>query len=212
MRMDRSVLRPYATRPVNTKRSLLQLINNDYTTPLSHVRAFGDCPDSRTTRLINFVLLPAIGDSSSQLQTELFSLSNGREVDAEAKPESESSRDSEKIDGREAKGAVAYCETGTVSSLKRTVSFTVTPDEKRLLLLDEVEDSQVTSLVRKLRSGEPFEVEDFPGGDSSFSPKLEIKDAGGLVKDEKLGPDPVHRRNLRLCKAVPVEIEDISSS
>ncbi|KAL0729825.1 hypothetical protein Bca4012_025918 [Brassica carinata] len=93
-----------------------------------------------------------------------------------------------------------------------TVSFTVTPDEERLLLLDEVEDSQVTSLVRKLRSGEPFEVEDFPGGDSSFSPKLEIKDAGGLVKDEKLGPDPVYQRSLRPRKAVPVEIEDISSS
>ncbi|KAG2313853.1 hypothetical protein Bca52824_016975 [Brassica carinata] len=93
-----------------------------------------------------------------------------------------------------------------------TRCFTVTPDEERLMLLNEVEDSQVTSLVRKLRSGEPFEVEDFPGGDGSFSPKLEIKDAGGLVKDEKLGPDPVHRRNLRPRKAVPVEIEDISSS
>ncbi|KAG2311320.1 hypothetical protein Bca52824_022877 [Brassica carinata] len=135
---------------------------------------------------------------------------NGREVDAEAKAESESSRDSEKIDGREAKGAVAYCETCTISSF--TVSFTVTPDEERLLLLDEVEDSQVTSLVRNLRSGEPLEVEDFPGGDSSFSPKLEIKDAGGLVKGEKLGPDPVHRWNLHPRKAVPVKIEDISSS
>ncbi|KAL0729654.1 hypothetical protein Bca4012_025747 [Brassica carinata] len=93
-----------------------------------------------------------------------------------------------------------------------TVSFTVTPDEERLLLLDEVEDSQVTSLVRNLRSGEPLEVEDFPGGDSSFSPKLEIKDAGGLVKGEKLGPDPVHRWNLHPRKAVPVKIEDISSS
>ncbi|KAG2311390.1 hypothetical protein Bca52824_022947 [Brassica carinata] len=157
-----------------------------------------------------------------QLQTEQFSLSNVREVDAEAKAESESSRESEKINSRQAKGAVAYCKTGTISRLVNlnqitnpvvglTVSFTVTPDEERLLLLDEVEDSQVTSLVRR-RSGEPFEVEDFPGGDSSFSPKLEIKDAGGLVKDEKLGPDPVYQRSLRPRKAVPVEIEDISSS
>ncbi|KAG2287785.1 hypothetical protein Bca52824_047389 [Brassica carinata] len=53
-----------------------------------------------------------------------------------------------------------------------SVHFTVIPDEERLLLVDQNEDRQVTSLVQKLLCGETFKPEDFPGGDQSFSPSL----------------------------------------
>ncbi|KAG2313124.1 hypothetical protein Bca52824_024681 [Brassica carinata] len=79
-----------------------------------------------------------------------------------------------------------------------TISFAITPEEERLLLLDEVEDTQVTSLLQKLLSGETFGVEDFPGEDTSFCPKNPV-------------PNPVHRRNLRPRKPVDVKIQDISS-
>ncbi|KAG2331405.1 hypothetical protein Bca52824_002585 [Brassica carinata] len=90
-----------------------------------------------------------------------------------------------------------------------SVHFTVIPDAERLLLVNEAEDSQVTSLVQKLLCGKTFKTEDFPGGDRSFCPKLEVRDAG---QDEKGCPIPVHQRNLRPRKAVPVEVEEASSS
>ncbi|KAG2312665.1 hypothetical protein Bca52824_024222 [Brassica carinata] len=62
--------------------------------------------------------------------------------------------------------------------LKLSVHFTVIPDAERLVLVDEAEDSQVTSLVHKLLCGETFKTEDFPGGDRSFCPKLEVREAG----------------------------------
>ncbi|KAG2330003.1 hypothetical protein Bca52824_001183 [Brassica carinata] len=68
-----------------------------------------------------------------------------------------------------------------------SVHFTVIPDAERLLLVDEAEDSQVTSLVQKLLCGETFKTEDFPGGDRSFCPKLEVRDTG---QDEKGCPFP----------------------
>ncbi|KAG2329857.1 hypothetical protein Bca52824_001037 [Brassica carinata] len=45
--------------------------------------------------------------------------------------------------------------------------------------------------------------------DELFCPKLEAADAG---QGEKGSPFPVHRRNLRPRKAVPVEVEEVSSS
>ncbi|KAG2305252.1 hypothetical protein Bca4012_064319 [Brassica carinata] len=63
-----------------------------------------------------------------------------------------------------------------------------------------------------LRIGERFKLEDFPGRDRSFRPKLEIQDDGRLPKDEKCGPIPVHQQNLRPRKPVPVNIEEMSSS
>ncbi|KAG2312233.1 hypothetical protein Bca52824_023790 [Brassica carinata] len=77
------------------------------------------------------------------------------------------------------------------------------------MLVDEAEDSQVTSLVQKLLCGETFKTEDFPGGDRSFCPKLEVRDAG---QEEKGCPIPIHQRNLRPRKAVSVEVEEVSSS
>ncbi|KAL0723237.1 hypothetical protein Bca4012_037836 [Brassica carinata] len=50
------------------------------------------------------------------------------------------------------------------------------------------------------------------GGDRLFRLKLEIQDDGPLPKDEKCGPIPVHQRNFRPRKPVPVDIEEISSS
>ncbi|CAN7110666.1 unnamed protein product, partial [Brassica rapa subsp. narinosa] len=61
--------------------------------------------------------------------------------------------------------------------LQLSVHFTVIPDEERLLLVDQNEDRQVTSLVQKLLCGETFKPEDFPGGDQSFSPKFKVPDA-----------------------------------
>ncbi|KAG2312950.1 hypothetical protein Bca52824_024507 [Brassica carinata] len=60
--------------------------------------------------------------------------------------------------------------------------------------------------------GETFKVEDFPGGERLFKPRLEIRDDGPLPKDEKYCPSLVHQRNLRPRKPVPVDIEEISSS
>ncbi|KAG2306932.1 hypothetical protein Bca52824_026680 [Brassica carinata] len=80
------------------------------------------------------------------------------------------------------------------------------------MLLEEVQDSQVTSLVEMMRSGETFKFEDFPGGDMSFRRNLEKKNIGRRLKDEKCDPVPVHQRNLRPRKPVLVNIEESSSS
>ncbi|KAL0722831.1 hypothetical protein Bca4012_037430 [Brassica carinata] len=92
-----------------------------------------------------------------------------------------------------------------------TISFAITPEEERLLLLDEVEDTQVTSLLQKLLSGETFGVEDFPGGDTSFCPKVDSAHGADQCGEENPVPNPVHRRNLRPRKPVDVKIQDISS-
>ncbi|CDY44338.1 BnaC05g30550D [Brassica napus] len=63
------------------------------------------------------------------------------------------------------------------SAIRLSVHFTVIPDEERLLLVDQNEDRQVTSLVQKLLCGETFKPEDFQGGDQSFSPKFKVPDA-----------------------------------
>ena len=86
--------------------------------------------------------------------------------------------------------------------LQLSVHFTVIPDEERLLLVDQNEDRQVTSLVQKLLCGETFKPEDFPGGDQSFSPKFKVPDA---AQGEGACPTPVHQRNLRPRNAVPIE-------
>uniref|UniRef100_A0A0D3CFI7 DUF1985 domain-containing protein n=1 Tax=Brassica oleracea var. oleracea TaxID=109376 RepID=A0A0D3CFI7_BRAOL len=76
--------------------------------------------------------------------------------------------------------------------LQLSVHFTVIPDEERLLLVDQNEDRQVTSLVQKLLCGETFKPEDFPGGDQSFSPKFKVPDAAqgeGACPTPKTGAD-----------------------
>ncbi|CAN6929128.1 unnamed protein product [Brassica oleracea] len=76
--------------------------------------------------------------------------------------------------------------------LQLSVHFTVIPDEERLLLVDQNEDRQVTSLVQKLLCGETFKPEDFPGGDQSFSPKFKVPDAAqgeGAFPTPKTGDD-----------------------
>ncbi|CAN6904525.1 unnamed protein product [Brassica oleracea] len=93
--------------------------------------------------------------------------------------------------------------------LQLSVHFTVIPDEERLMLVDQNEDRQVTSLVQKLLCGETFKPEDFPGGDQSFSPKFKVPDA---AQEEGACPTPVRQRNLRPRNTVPIEVEDISSS
>ncbi|WZZ60269.1 hypothetical protein YC2023_060376 [Brassica napus] len=93
--------------------------------------------------------------------------------------------------------------------LQLSVHFTVIPDEERLLLVDQNEDRQVTSLVQKLLCGETFKPEDFPGGDQSFSPKFKVPDA---AHEEGALPTPVRQRNLRPRNTAPIEVEDISSS
>ncbi|KAG2298597.1 hypothetical protein Bca52824_035069 [Brassica carinata] len=80
------------------------------------------------------------------------------------------------------------------------------------MLLAEVQDSQVTSLVEMMHSGETFKLEDFPGGDTSFRRDLEKKNTGRLPKDEKCDPVPAHQQNLRPRKPVVVNIEESSSS
>ncbi|KAG2270697.1 hypothetical protein Bca52824_065252 [Brassica carinata] len=90
-----------------------------------------------------------------------------------------------------------------------SVHFTVIPDEERLLLVDQNEDRQVTSLVQKLLCGETFKPDDFPGGDQSFSPKFKVPDA---AQGEGACPTPVRQRNLRPRNTTPIEVEDISSS
>ncbi|KAG2251167.1 hypothetical protein Bca52824_081303 [Brassica carinata] len=90
-----------------------------------------------------------------------------------------------------------------------SVYFTVITDEERLLLVDQNEDRQVTSLVQKLLCGETFKPEDFPGGDQSFSPKFKVPDA---AQGEGTCPTPVRQRNLRPRNTTPIEVEDISSS
>ncbi|KAG2271365.1 hypothetical protein Bca52824_065920 [Brassica carinata] len=77
-----------------------------------------------------------------------------------------------------------------------SVHFTVIPDEERLLLVDQNEDRQVTSL-------------DFPGGDQSFSPKFKVPDA---ALGEGACPTPVRQINLRPRNTASIEVEDISSS
>jgi len=93
--------------------------------------------------------------------------------------------------------------------LQLSVHFTVIPDEERLMLLDQNEDRQLTSLVQKLLCGETFKPEDFPGGDQSFSPKFKVPDA---AQGEGACPTPVRQRNLRPRNTAPIEVEDISSS
>ncbi|KAG2288985.1 hypothetical protein Bca52824_048589 [Brassica carinata] len=93
--------------------------------------------------------------------------------------------------------------------LQLSVHFTVIPDEERLLLVDQNEDRQVTSLVQKLICGELFKPEDFPGGDQSFFPKFKVPDA---AQGEGACPTPVRQINLRPRNTAPIEVEDISSS
>ncbi|WZZ70540.1 hypothetical protein YC2023_081910 [Brassica napus] len=93
--------------------------------------------------------------------------------------------------------------------LQLSVHFTVISDEERLLLVDQNEDRQVTSLVQKLLCGETFKPEDFPGGDQSFSPKFKVPDA---AQGEGACPTPVRQINLRPRNTAPIEVEDISSS
>ncbi|CAN7058967.1 unnamed protein product [Brassica oleracea var. botrytis] len=93
--------------------------------------------------------------------------------------------------------------------LQLSVHFTVIPDEERLLLVDQNEDRQVTSLVQKLLCGETFKPEDFPGGDQSFSPKFKVPDD---AQGEGTCPTPVRQINLRPRNTAPIEVEDISSS
>ncbi|KAG2328489.1 hypothetical protein Bca52824_011217 [Brassica carinata] len=79
-------------------------------------------------------------------------------------------------------------------------------------VVEEVQDSQVTSLVEIMHNGETFKLEDIPGGDTSFRRDLEKKNTGRLQKDEKWDPVTVHQQNLRPRKHVVVNIEVSSSS
>ncbi|KAG2306758.1 hypothetical protein Bca52824_026506 [Brassica carinata] len=63
------------------------------------------------------------------------------------------------------------------------------PEEERLLLLDEVEDTQVTSLLQKLLSGETFGVEDFPA-ETPPTPKVDSDTVPISVEKRTLYPIP----------------------
>ncbi|KAG2306896.1 hypothetical protein Bca52824_026644 [Brassica carinata] len=56
-----------------------------------------------------------------------------------------------------------------------------------------------------------FVGRDFPGGDTSFCPKVDSAHGADQCGEENPVPNPVHRRNLRPRKPVDVKIQDISS-
>ncbi|KAL0681996.1 hypothetical protein Bca4012_048843 [Brassica carinata] len=208
---------------------------------------FGDIPGSRKTRVINFVVLPAlggkrpsaVGESSpaiirpqttpavmkksklSQTTVRRQPRSSGEELPERppAKQQRYPGNTATFIDSPGACSSpstiltvneiVAVEEDPDVTWLQLSVHFTVIPDEERLLLVDQNEDRQVTSLVQKLLCGETFKPEDFPGGDQSFSPKFKVPDA---AQGEGACPTPVRQRNLRPRNTAPIEVEDISSS
>ncbi|CAF1954401.1 unnamed protein product, partial [Brassica napus] len=191
---------------------------------------FGDFPGSRKTRVINFVVLPAlggkrpsaIGESSpaiirpqttpavmkksklSQTTVRRRARSSGEEL-----PERPPAKQQRYPDSGSEDGPGGGDSSGGQFSDGLSVHFTVISDEERLLLVDQNEDRQVTSLVQKLLCGETFKPEDFPGGDQSFSPKFKVPDA---AQGEGACPTPVRQINLRPRNTAPIEVEDISSS
>ncbi|CAF2151834.1 unnamed protein product, partial [Brassica napus] len=191
---------------------------------------FGDFPGSRKTRVINFVVLPtqgdkrpsAVGESSpaiirpqttpavmtksklSETTVRRRTRSSGEEL-----PERPPAKQQRYPDSGSEDGPGGGDSSGGQFSDGLSVHFTVIPDEERLLLVDQNEDRQVTSLVQKLLCGETFKPEDFPGGDQSFSPKFKVPDA---AQGEGACPTPVRQRNLRPRNTAPIEVEDISSS
>ncbi|CAN7044228.1 unnamed protein product, partial [Brassica oleracea var. botrytis] len=128
---------------------------------------FGDFPGSRKTRVINFVVLPAlggkrpsaIGESSpaiirpqttpavikksklSQTTVRRRTRSYGEEL-----PERPPAKQQRYPDSGSEDGPVGGDSSGGQFSDGLSVHFTVIPDEERLLLVDQNEDRQVTSL------------------------------------------------------------------
>ncbi|CAN7030589.1 unnamed protein product, partial [Brassica rapa subsp. trilocularis] len=191
---------------------------------------FGDFPGSRKTRVINFVVLPtlggkrpsAVGESSPAIirpQTTPAVMTKSKLSDitvrrrtrssGEELPERPPAKQQRYPDSGSEDGPGGGDASGGQFSDGLSVHFTVIPDEERLLLVDQNEDRQVTSLVQKLLCGETFKPEDFPGGDESFFPKLKVLDA---AQEEGACPTPVRQRNLRPRNTAPFEVENISSS
>ncbi|CAN7119940.1 unnamed protein product, partial [Brassica rapa subsp. narinosa] len=191
---------------------------------------FGDFPGSQKTRVINFVVLPtlggkrpsAVGESSPAIirpQTTPAVLTKSKLSETTVRRRTRSS--GEELLERPPAKQQRYPDSGSEDgpgggdssrgqfSDGLSVHFTVIPDEKRLMLVDQNEDRQVTSLVQKLLCGETFKPEDFPDGDQSFSPKFKVPDA---AQEEGACPTPVRQRNLRPRNTVPIEVEEISSS
>ncbi|CAN6902818.1 unnamed protein product, partial [Brassica oleracea] len=190
---------------------------------------FGDFPGSRKTRVINFVVLPALGGKRSsavgksspviirpqttpavmkkskisQTTVRRWARSSGEEL-----PERPPAKQ-HRYPVKRLRLLWLTCLPLLFAWLQLSVHFTVIPDEERLLLVDQNEDRQVTSLVQKLLCGETFKPEDFPGGDQSFSPKFKVPDA---AQGEGTCPTPVRQINLRPRNTAPIEVEDISSS
>ncbi|CAN6803223.1 unnamed protein product, partial [Brassica oleracea] len=193
---------------------------------------FGDFPGFRKTRIINFVVLPAlggkrpsaVGESSpaiirpqttpavmkksklSQTTVRRRARSSGEELPE--RPPAKQQRYPGMYSGSE-DGPGGGESSGGQFSDGLSVYFTVIPDEERLLLVDQNEDRKVTSLVQKFLCGETLKPEDFPGGDQSFSPKFKVPDA---AQGEGACPTPVRQINLRPRNTAPFEVENISSS
>ncbi|CAF2078450.1 unnamed protein product [Brassica napus] len=191
---------------------------------------FDDFPGSRKTRVINFVVLSAlggkrpsaVGESSLSIirpqttpavmkKSKLSQTTIRRRARSsrEELPERPPAKQQRYPDSGSEDGPGGGESTGGQFSDGLSVHFTVIPDEERLLLVDQNEDRQVTSLVQKLFCGETFKPNDFPGGDQSFSPKFKVPDA---AQGEGVCPTPVHQINLRPRNTTPIEVEDISSS
>ncbi|CAN7074028.1 unnamed protein product, partial [Brassica oleracea var. botrytis] len=191
---------------------------------------FGDFPGFRKTRVINFVVLPAhggkrpsaVGESSPaiirpQTTPVVMKKSKLRQTTVRRRPRSSGEELPERPPAKQQRypdsgsedGPGGGDSSGGQFSDGLSVHFTVIPDEERLLLVDQNEDRQVSSLVQKMLCGETFKPEDFPGGDQSFSPKFKVPDA---AQGEGACPTPVRQRNLRPRNTAPIEVEDISSS
>ncbi|CAN6919631.1 unnamed protein product, partial [Brassica oleracea] len=128
---------------------------------------FGDFPGSRKTRVINFVVLPALGGKRpsavgksspaiirpqttpavmkksklSQTTVRRWARSSGEEL-----PERPPAKQQRYPDSGSEDGPGGGESSGGQFSDGLSVHFTVIPDEERLLLVDQNEDRQVTSL------------------------------------------------------------------
>ncbi|KAG2298605.1 hypothetical protein Bca52824_035077 [Brassica carinata] len=186
---------------------------------VSASRAFVDCPlRDRSVSLTVFLLRLAVSDGVMVHFCFVASPSDGSQSGSDDQAEEVHIGSSSSAFPTRLFAAGAYpgklrlniySKANVIGEL--TISFAITPEEERLLLLDEVEDTQVTSLLQKLLSGETFGVEDFPGGDTSFCPKVDSTHGADQCGEENPVPNPVRRRNLRPRKPVDVKIQDISS-
>ncbi|CAN7120406.1 unnamed protein product, partial [Brassica rapa subsp. narinosa] len=195
----------------------MQLESKRRNDPFSSCRISEVPLPSRKTRVIYFVVLPtlggkrpsAVGESSPAIirpQTTPAVMTKSKQSETtvrrqtrsagEELPECPPAKQQRYPDSGSEDGPGGGDSSGGQFSDGLSVHFTVIPDEERLMLLDQNEDRQLTSLVQKLLCGETFKPEDFPDA----------------AQEEGACPTPVHQRNLRPRNAVPIEVEEISSS